>query len=72
MAAMAAQLEGYTGSDIVGIASSCRRAGFRRQIAGQHDAVVTKTDFEESIKRIPKSATPQLMKRYEGFNEKRF
>lgn len=72
LAAIAAQLDGYTGSDIVGIASSCKRAGFRRQIAGQPDAVVTKADFEEAIQRIPKSVTPQLMKRYEGFNEKRF
>lgn len=72
LANVAVHLDGYTGSDLVGIASSCKRAGFHRQISGQPDVAVLTTDFEEAIKRIPKSVTPQLMKRYEGFNEKRF
>jgi len=71
-AAVAADLEEYTGSDIVGIASSCKRAGFRREVTGETNAVVLPSDIEEAIKRIPKSVTPQLMKKYQTFNEKRF
>ena len=72
LSAVATDLDGYTGSDIVGIASSCKRAGFRRDISGQADAMVLTSDIEEAMKRIPKSVTPQLMKKYQAFNEKRF
>ena len=70
--AVAVDLEGYTGSDIVGIASSCKRAGFRREVTGQSGATVLPSDIEEAVNRIPKSVTPQLMKKYQAFNEKRF
>ena len=72
LSAVATDLDGYTGSDIVGITSSCKRAGFRRDISGQADAMVLMSDIEEAMKRIPKSVTPQLMKKYQAFNEKRF
>jgi len=72
LAEVARSLGGYTGSDIVGIASSCRRAGFRREISGQPDTLVMPSDVEESLARIPPSVTPPLMKRYEAFNERRF
>jgi transitional endoplasmic reticulum ATPase len=72
LAEMSRRLEGYTGSDIVGIASACKRAGFRRQVAGQENAVVLPSDVEEAVGRIPKSVTPQLMKKYEAFEEMRF
>jgi len=68
---IAAHLDGYTGSDIVGIAASCKRAGFRRELAGQPQAVVRLADIAEARARIPMSVTPKLMKRYEDFNDKR-
>lgn len=68
---LAGRLEGYTGSDIVGIVSSCKRAGFGRQIEGQDDAVVTGADIEDAMDRIPKSATESMMQRYEKFRRQR-
>lgn len=68
---VAEALDGYTGSDIVGITSSCKRAGFGRQVEGKEDAVVTLADIEEAMKRIPKSATEKLMRRYEKFQQER-
>jgi SpoVK/Ycf46/Vps4 family AAA+-type ATPase len=71
MKQVAEELEGYTGSDIAGIASSCKRVGFGRQVEGQEDSVVTRADIEEAMNRIPKSATEQMMNRYEKFREQR-
>lgn len=67
---VAETLDGYTGSDIVGITSSCKRAGFSRQVEGK-EAVVTLSDIEEAMERIPKSATEKLMRRYEKFQKER-
>jgi len=72
LAEVARCLEGYTGSDIVGIASSCRRAGFRREISGQMDTAVIPSDVEEALARIPPSVTPSLMRKYEDFYKRRF
>jgi transitional endoplasmic reticulum ATPase len=72
LSAVAADLDGYTGSDIVGIASSCKRAGFHREVSGQGLAEVLPSDIEGAVARIPKSVTPQLMKKYHDFNVKRF
>lgn len=68
---VAEELEGYTGSDIAGIAGSCKRVGFGRQIEGQEDAAVTLSDIREVMMRIPKSATQQMMDRYEKFRQQR-
>lgn len=65
-------LDGYTGSDIVGVAKKSRQIAFRRSIENNENPVVTMDDFEQSLKTIPSSVTPELVQRYMDFNEERF
>lgn len=68
----AGKLDGYSGSDITGIAKKARQIAFRRSIESGGDPVVAMADFEAALKVIPSSATPQLIKQYEDFNRLRF
>lgn len=68
---LAEKLQGYTGSDIVSIIQSAKRAGFRRAISGGVDKL-TWDDIEAAMKTIPSSATDQMMKQYQKFAEMRF
>lgn len=70
-AVLADQTGGYTGSDLVAIIQSAKRAGFRRAISGG-SPVLTAADIEGAMKTIPSSATPQMMKDYEKFAQARF
>jgi transitional endoplasmic reticulum ATPase len=70
-AAVAAKLESYTGSDIVAVVQSAKRAGFRRSIDGGSN-VLTVADIDLAMKTIPSSATPDLMREYERFAKARF
>ena len=72
LASVAKSLEGYTGSDIVGIAKKARQAAFRRSIEQAADPQVTKEDVEAALRAIPSSVTPALVARYEKFNRERF
>jgi SpoVK/Ycf46/Vps4 family AAA+-type ATPase len=68
---VAAKLESYTGSDIVAVVQSAKRAGFRRTIDGGSN-VLTVADIDLAMKTIPSSATPDLMREYERFAKARF
>ena len=68
---LADRLEGYTGSDIVAIVQSAKRAGFRRSISGGSN-VLTVEDIEQAMKTIPPSASARMMKEYDRFAEARF
>ena len=68
---LADRLEGYTGSDIVAIVQSAKRAGFRRSISGGSN-VLTVEDIEQAMKTIPPSASAQMMKEYDRFAQARF
>ena len=70
-AALAAELEGYTGSDVVAIVQSAKRAGFRRSINGG-GAVLTGEDLQAALKTIPSSVTDRMMKQYDEFAKARF
>jgi transitional endoplasmic reticulum ATPase len=70
-AQVADKLDGYTGSDIVAIVQSAKRAGFRRSINGGSD-VLTVADVETAMKTIPSSVTDKMMKQYEEFAKARF
>ena len=71
-AAWAGRLDGYTGSDITGIARKARLAAFRRSVETGGDPVVLATDLEDAIKVIPSSVTPAMVRQYENFNQQRF
>lgn len=70
-AGLADKLDGYTGSDIVAIVQSAKRAGFRRTINGGSN-VLTAEDIGAAMKTIPSSASDQMMKEYEKFAAARF
>lgn len=69
--ALAKRLDGYTGSDIVGIVNAAKRACLRRGI--EHDAAptVAEADLESALETIRASATGALMKRYAAFRASR-
>jgi transitional endoplasmic reticulum ATPase len=69
--AVAAAMDGYTGSDIVAVVQSAKRAGFRQSIDGGSSRL-SMTDIETAMKTIPSSATPDLMREYERFAQARF
>ena len=68
----AEKLEGYTGSDITGLAKKARQIAFRRSIETGEDPVVREADLEAAQKVIPSSVTPQMIRQYEEFNKQRF
>ena len=71
-AVWAERLDGYTGSDITGIARKARLAAFRRSVEEGTDPVVLVSDLEDAVKVIPSSVTPAMVRQYENFNRQRF
>jgi transitional endoplasmic reticulum ATPase len=68
----AERLEGYTGSDITGVAKKARQIAFRRSIEEDAEPVVLEADLAAAKAAIPSSVTPEMIKEYERFNAKRF
>lgn len=68
----AARLANYSGSDIAGLAKKARQIAFRRSIEKASDPLVLEADLEAALHAIPTSVTPQMLKQYEDFNQKRF
>jgi len=66
------RLDGYTGSDITGIARKARLAAFKRSVESGTDPIVLASDLENAVKVIPSSVTPAMIKQYENFNQQRF
>ncbi|MBA4386643.1 MAG: hypothetical protein C0404_01610 [Verrucomicrobia bacterium] len=66
------RLDGYTGSDIVGIVNDGKRTSLRRAIHANADPVLQESDIEEAFKTIPSSVTDRLLKQYEDFKTARF
>jgi len=69
---LADRLDGYTGSDLVAIVMSAKRAGFRRTINGGGKPTLTIEDIDSAVRTIPASVTPALIKKYEDFAKLRF
>ncbi|MFH0909557.1 MAG: ATP-binding protein [bacterium] len=68
----AKRIEGYTGSDIVGVVNDAKRSALSRSIREEGDPQLTNADLEAAFKTIPSSVTPQLLQRYEQFKQARF
>ncbi len=68
----AARLDGFSGSDIVGIMKSAKRISLGRAIREDSDAVLTVNDIEAALKKIPSSITEKMLKEYARFQEQRF
>lgn len=72
LAPWAERLDGYTGSDIAGLAKKARQIAFRRSIEEEADPVVREADMEAARALIPSSVTATMLKEYERFNAQRF
>ena len=72
LAAWAARLGNYSGSDVVGLARKACQIAFRRSIDESSDPVVLASDLEQARQAIPSSITPELLARYEAFDRQRF
>ncbi|MFZ4395149.1 MAG: ATP-binding protein [Kiritimatiellia bacterium] len=66
------RLNGYTGSDIVGIVHDAKRTALRRSILEKTDPIIIATDLDAAFKTIPSSVTERMLKQYEQFREQRF
>ena len=66
------RLDGYTGSDITGIARKARLSAFRRSVESGTEPMVLASDLENAVMVIPSSVTPAMVRQYENFNWQRF
>lgn len=65
----ATKLEGYTGSDIVGIVNGAKRSALGRAIRDEAEAQIRAEDLERTLKNIPPSANPKLLAKFQRFAE---
>lgn len=71
-AAWTTRLDGYTGSDIVGIVHDAKRSALRRSIQDGGEPVIAHADLEQALATIPSSVTDRMLKQYEQFRQQRF
>lgn len=70
--ALAAAMEGASGSDMAAVVSAAKRAALGRAIREDSDPVLTAADFDEARRRIPLSITDAILAPYRKFMEERF
>lgn len=70
--ALAERLDGYSGSDVVGVARKACQIAFRRSIDESADPIVAAADIEAAAHAIPSSITPSLLAQYDAFDKARF
>jgi SpoVK/Ycf46/Vps4 family AAA+-type ATPase len=66
------RLDGYTGSDIVGIIAAAKRSVLGRCVKGGGNDQVSENDLLQAVESIPASVTPKLLEKYRRFREQRF
>ena len=72
IAAIAAAMDGASGSDVAAVVSAAKRAALGRAIRLDADPVLTADDFDEARRRIPLSITEAILAPYLKFMEERF
>ena len=70
--AIAAAMEGASGSDVAAVVSAAKRAALGRAIRDDADPVLMATDFDEARRRIPLSITDAILAPYRKFRKERF
>ena len=68
----AKKLDGYTGSDIVGIVNGAKRTALNRSVRDNAEPLLTEADLVDAFKTIPSSITPKLLQEYKAFQQARF
>jgi SpoVK/Ycf46/Vps4 family AAA+-type ATPase len=66
------RLEGYSGSDIVGVMKSAKRISLGRAIREDSEAILKSEDLEGALHKIPSSITDKMLKEYAKFRDQRF
>lgn len=70
--AIAAAMEGASGSDVSAVVSAAKRAALGRAIKEDADPILSAADFDEARRRIPLSITEAILAPYLKFMEERF
>ena len=70
--AWAERLDGYTGSDLVGLVDAAKRNALRRCLDSGAPPNLSAADLEAVVPAITASATPELLRQYEQFLAARF
>ncbi len=70
--ALAAEMEGASGSDMAAVVSAAKRIALGRAIREDAEPVLTGDDFAAARKRIPLSITDAILAPYRRFMEERF
>lgn len=71
-AALATELDNFSGSDIVGLISTAKRSALGRSIRDESEPLLSAVDIGEARERVPSSITDRMLKQYEKFREQRF
>jgi transitional endoplasmic reticulum ATPase len=66
------RLDGYTGSDVVGLVNCAKRTALSRSIRENAAPLMVEKDLEDAFKTIPSSVTETMLKQYEAFQKARF
>lgn len=70
--AIAAAMDGASGSDMAAVVSAAKRSALGRAIREDAEPVLTGEDFEVARRRIPLSITEAILRPYRKFMEERF
>lgn len=70
--AIAAEMDGASGSDMAAVVSAAKRSALGRAIREDAEPVLTGDDFAQARKRIPLSITDAILAPYRRFMEERF
>ena len=70
--ALVAELENFSGSDIVGIVSTAKRSALGRSIRDDSEPMLILADIEEARCKVPSSVTQKMLDQYGKFREQRW
>ncbi len=70
--AVAAAMDGASGSDMAAVVAAAKRSALGRAIREDAEPVLLGSDFEAARKRIPLSITQEILRPYRKFMEERF
>ena len=68
---IAAKTEGFSGADMAEISRKAKQLAVRRQISAEQDQVITAADFEEAVRKIVPSTTPEGLAEFEKWRKSR-
>ena len=67
---LAAELEGWSGAEIVRICQNAKLPALRRALKGEDDTRVTAADFATARGAVRKGITPEMLEEFEAFTSR--